>query len=280
MKLFELRSKAAEALADAAVERAGYTADLIISQTLSLNRIELVTKKDENIDSSLCDAVFAMVARRLKRVPLSYILGESEFYGHKFAVGPGCLIPRPETELLVESMLNLVKSGTFADWCTGSGCIGITILLENAGFKGYGVDSSPEALAWAGKNTIIHGVDDRFSLILCSEPKNAGIEDGSLDFIIANPPYIPSGEIESLMSDVRDYEPKEALDGGIEGLDVFVKIIEAAPVLIKKGGYLGFETAGDCQAEHLLKIVPECFVLTNKVHDYNGILRHIIWQIS
>ncbi len=280
MKLFELRSKATEALDEAGIERARYAADLIISKVLSLTRIELVTRENENIERPMYDEVFAMVEKRLKRVPLSYILGESEFYGYKFEVGQGCLIPRPETELLVENMLTLVKFGTFADWCTGSGCIGITMLLENADYRGYGVDSSPEALCWAEKNRELHGMNDRFTLIRCSEPKEAGIEHGSLDFVIANPPYIPSREIDSLMADVRDNEPKEALDGGVDGLDVFIKIIDAAPALIKKGGYLGFETAGDSQAEHLLKIVPECFVLTNKIYDYNGILRHIIWQIS
>ena len=136
-------------------------------------------------------------------------LHEAEFYGYSFKVGRGVLIPRPETELLVEEALRLFPRGTaarFADWCTGSGCIAAALLLENPALSALGVDKSRSALKWAAINRKLHGLEERFELLRNAEPSLAPVADGSLDFIVTNPPYIPRRELDGLMSEVRDYE--------------------------------------------------------------------------
>ena len=280
MKVAEIRRKCVEKLRCAEIERPEYVTDIFLSRVLNISRPLLITKYDDELSADESGALYAMCEKRAKRVPLSYIIGESEFYGRIFKVGNGSLIPRPETELLAEALLKLVPNAEkFADWCTGSGCIGITLLLEMPRAVAYGIDSSADALKWAEANSSMYDLGARFSLICESEPLICPIEPGSLDFIVSNPPYIPSSEIAGLMSDVRDYEPHEALDGGADGLDIYRKLILAASLFLKPGGYFAVETGGDLQSGQLLKIVGGNFSLSNKIYDYNGILRHLIWQV-
>ena len=279
MKLAQLRRECVERLTKEEVDRPFYVTDILLTRALGVAKPLLITKYDEEVPPRVCEGIFAQVARRLVREPLSYIIGEAEFYGRPFSVGPGCLIPRPETELLVEAMLKLApSSGCFADWCTGSGCIGITLALERPGLTGIGVDCSAAALEYAGENIRRHAVGGRFKLLQNSEPSEAAVEPGSLDFITANPPYIPAAEMSGLMPDVRDYEPHEALDGGENGTELYVKFFAAFPRFLRDGGYLGVETAGDEQCVLLNKMVPDCFVPADKVYDYGGKLRHLIWR--
>lgn len=261
------------------IERPLYVVDLIISKVLGIDRALLITKGEMEIPTQICVGILSMAEKRSRRVPLSYILGEAEFYGRPFEVGEGCLIPRPETELLVEEMLRACPDASkFADWCTGSGCIGLTLLMENKDLFGFGIDSSREALNWAVINTQKYKLDQRFTLILNSDPALCDIGPGSLDFIVANPPYIPSKDIDGLMADVKDHEPIEALDGGEDGVDLYRLFFTHFPKFLKDGGLMGFEIAGDEQAEILLCIAPADFVLMNRIFDYNGILRHLTWK--
>ncbi|MCF0247469.1 MAG: peptide chain release factor N(5)-glutamine methyltransferase [Synergistes sp.] len=259
--------------------RPEYSADTIIAHRLSLERAELLYKDDE-IPAQLCEGIFSAAAKRAKGVPLSYVLHEAEFFGYKFKVGRGVLIPRPETELLVEAALEHYsgRSACFADWCTGSGCIGLSLLLQNSALRGVGVDKSRAALKWASINGKFHGLADKFTLVRNEEPEKAPFEPNSFDFIIANPPYIPSREISSLMSEVRDYEPHTALDGGEEGLDLYEKFFKAFPQLLKEGGMLFCEIGGEPQVHKLECLSAKNFILVNKIYDYNGLIRHIIWR--
>ncbi|MGD9666566.1 MAG: peptide chain release factor N(5)-glutamine methyltransferase [Synergistaceae bacterium] len=279
MKLYELRSECVEILLREGTDRPFYAVDLIISRVLGIERALLITKGEMEIPAQKCVGILSMTEERSRRVPLSYILGEAEFYGRPFEIGEGCLIPRPETELLVEEMLRACPNASrFADWCTGSGCIGITLILENDNLSGYGIDSSQKALDWAVLNTNKYNLNSRFDLICNSDPSVCGIESGSLDFIVANPPYIPTKDIDGLMADVRDHEPLEALDGGEDGADLYRLFFTHFPKLLKDEGLIGFEIAGDEQAEILLSAAPPDFVLTNRIFDYNGILRHLTWK--
>lgn len=279
MKLSELRRSAAARLAGSTEDRPLYVVDLLLARATGIEKHMLITRYDEEIPSGICEDVLLMAERRAGGEPLSYILGEAEFYGRRFLVGEGVLIPRPETELLVEEMLSRASEGAvFADWCTGSGCIGITLLLETAGTRCVGIDASPVALEWAEKNIKLHSLGGRFTLIRNEEPAQAGFPDDYFDFIVANPPYIPSGEIGGLMRDVRDYEPRRALDGGPEGISLYKKFFDTFPRILKRGGYCGFEIAGDKQADKLLKIVPNSLSLEREIYDYNGILRHLVWR--
>lgn len=279
MKLSLLRAHCAESLSAGGIERPGYTADIIISRELGLKRESFITDKDKDIPARHCAGILSMVERRLRREPLSYILGEAEFYGHVFKVGPGCLIPRPETELLVEELLRYCpKGGKTADWCTGSGCIGITMLLENPTLTCRGVDSSAEALRWAGANRARYGLEERFDLVRCSDAAECGIEQESLDVIAANPPYIPTCEVCGLMKDVSSFEPREALDGGTTGTDIYAMLFATLPGLLKRGGVMGYETGGGAQADSLIRMAPQSLELIGKIQDYSGILRHLIWK--
>lgn len=281
MKLSEFRKKLILLLEEKQIERAAYVVDLILAKHLHCDRSMLITRYNDEVLSDVKESVKEDVKKRENRVPLSYILGEAEFYTYSFRVGPGCLIPRPETELLVEGMLSLLPEyAKFADWCTGSGCIGITLLRKCANSICYGVDASPVALRWASENSSFNGVEDRFIPVLNSVPGECSIPEKSLDFIIANPPYIPSSQIEYLMKDVRDYEPLMALDGGEEGIDLYRELISNAERFVKKSGYLAFETSGNWQIALLNKIVPDNFLTVKEIFDYSGIKRHIIWQLN
>ena len=279
MKLSELRSECLGMLLKEGIDRPFYSVDLMLSKALGIERALLITKGEMEIPAQKCVGILSMAKKRATRIPLSYIMGEAEFYGRPFEVGEGCLIPRPETELLVEEMLRACPGASrFADWCTGSGCIGITLILENSRLSGFGVDSSKDALSWAVINRQIYNLEPKFELILNSDPCLCDIPRESLDFIVANPPYIPSNEIGGLMPDVRDHEPHEALDGGEDGIDVYSLLFSGLPKFLKTGGLLGFEIAGDEQAKLLSSIMPSNFVPMNRIFDYNGILRHLTWK--
>lgn len=285
MRLIDIKKRCESEFRTCGIDRPEYEANLIIKKVLDIDAGLLVTKYDSEISQEAQENILLFAKMRLQKMPLSYILGEAEFYGRTFKVGTGCLVPRPETELLAEAMIALseVSSGhhlRFADWCTGSGCIGISILLEvcRAAFA-FGIDSSALALNWARTNAKLHGVSDRFVLLQEANPSECRIEDGSLDFIVTNPPYIPSREIETLMDDVRLYEPREALDGGTDGMYVFRKIMDVVPRFVKKGGYFGVETAGDAQMESMILAAPSSLVLKEKIYDYAKIARHVIWQV-
>lgn len=279
MNLASIRLCCADELKLCGIERPSYEADIIISKVTGIERPLFIAKSGCDVAEGKCAEIFAMVRRRKERVPLSYIIGEAEFYGYIIKVGDGCLIPRPETELLVEEMLRLcTKEALFADWCTGSGCIAIALLLQNRAYKGVAVDSSCDALRWAVRNRAEHFLEDRLDLVCSADPSTSGIKRESLDFITANPPYIPSASLANLMRDVADYEPKEALDGGFDGLDVYRVLFASLPGMLKIGGFMGVEIGGEWQCGELMKIAPDSFRLEKKIADYSGITRHLIWR--
>lgn len=280
MRLQELRRRARSMLIDSGAARPEYSADLILTSALGLPRAALLWK-DCEVQADILARAESMLRRRSAGVPLSYVLHEAEFYGYRFKVGRGVLIPRPETELLVEEVLRLFPRGTaarFADWCTGSGCIAVALLLENPALTAVAVDKSRSALKWAAINRKLHGLESRLELLRNAEPSLAPVEGGSLDFIVTNPPYISRDEIPFLMSEVRDYEPRDALDGGEEGVELFAKFFSAFPRMLKAGGLLIAETAGERQICSLDDMATHEFVLVNKISDYNGIIRHVIWR--
>ncbi|HJW41315.1 MAG TPA: peptide chain release factor N(5)-glutamine methyltransferase, partial [Rhizomicrobium sp.] len=164
----------------------------------------------------------SLIARRAAREPLAYITGRKEFWSLDFAVGPGVLVPRPDTETLIEQLIrerpDRLVPLSILDLGTGSGCLLIAALREYPNARGVGVDRSPEALAWARHNLIALGVEDRATLIETDWPEEAS---PGFDVVLANPPYIPTAEIETLEPEVCRYEPRAALDGGPDGLDAY-----------------------------------------------------------
>jgi release factor glutamine methyltransferase len=202
-----------------------------------------------------------MVARRARREPLQYILGTQEFMGLEFEVSPAVLIPRRDTEVLVEEAVKRsLPAARILDIGAGSGCIAVALAKALPQAEVWGVEKSPEALALAQRNAGQHGV--RMTLFEGSlfEP----FPGQTFDLIVSNPPYIPTGDLENLQPEVRDYEPWGALDGGADGLDFYRLIISAAPGYLTLGGWLLFEV-GLGQAEAVLGLFAaaglfgECF---------------------
>ena len=165
-----------------------------------------------------------LIERRLRHEPIAYIVGHKEFWSLNFAVGPGVLIPRPETETLIEAALDALPNRTGAyrmlDLGTGSGCLLVALLSEYPNAEGVGIDTSEATLAWAKRNVSTHGLERRADLVRGSWEAAEGL----FDVIVSNPPYIRTGDVAALPRDVRDYEPKPALDGGSEGLDAYLAI--------------------------------------------------------
>jgi release factor glutamine methyltransferase len=172
--------------------------------------------------------------------------------------------------------------GMFADWCTGSGCIAITLASENPLWTAAAVDSSREALAVALRNARRHDVQDRITFIECADPSEAAkiIRPGSLDLVVSNPPYIPTHEIESLEKQVREYEPYAALDGGHDGLSVIRLLLLGLPRYMKDGAPLIMETGGEDQARILAEAEAGSYAglkFLRNFKDHRGIARFMLW---
>ncbi len=184
----------------------------------------------------------AVLRRRASREPFQYITGRQEFYGLEFEVAPGVLIPRPETEILVEaaiSLLNAADKPRFCEVGIGSGCIAISILYKILDAQAVGVDISRAALELTARNATKHGVGDR--LTLREADMFAGLGKFNFDLILSNPPYIPESDLESLQAEVGGFEPHSALFGGADGLDIIKLLIANAPRFLKSGGFLLIE---------------------------------------
>jgi len=212
----------------------------------------------------------ALVGRREKREPIAYITGHKEFWSLGFRVGPGVLIPRPDTETLIEEALRLVPDRNaplrIADLGTGSGAILVAALKEFPQATGTGFEASPEAFGWARENAA-RLIGARAQI---QQADWSGAE-GPFDLIFSNPPYIASGEIESLEPDVATYEPRAALDGGPDGLDAYRALAELLPDLLTHNGH-AFLEIGAGQANAVTALFPKLEIL-RVAPDLSGIPR-------
>ena len=248
--------------------------DWIICYVSGISR-SVINSGVELPDNVAKEALMLLEQRNTGR-PLAYILGSASFFGRDFDVREGCLIPRPETEELVELILKEVVTGKGLDIGTGSGAIAITLMLENRNIKMKAVDISLDALLIAKSNAINHNVLVEFvHSDLFSELK----EDDKFDFIVSNPPYIRSEDVNFLSCDVKDYEPKLALDGGVDGLDFYRKIIEQAPNYLNKDGKIFFEV-GIGEAEEVKRLLAKDFKNITIVKDLEQIDRMVMAKLK
>ncbi|MBI3540868.1 MAG: peptide chain release factor N(5)-glutamine methyltransferase [Deltaproteobacteria bacterium] len=265
-------------------------AELLLAHVLKCPRINLYTDHDKKVSEKDLAHFKSLIERRTTREPLQYIVGTTEFWGLKFHVTPEVLIPRPETELLVEQVMNIVgqtqgsaPTMQILDIGTGSGCIAIALAKNLAQAKVTATDKSPEALEVARKNAKFHGVEDRISFILSDIApwKSFTAEGRSFDVIISNPPYIPSSEIPDLQSEVSQFEPRQALDGGTDGMTIIQSILQEAPHFLKENGFLLMEI-GEAQAQKIREggFTTPSLSLNRIVKDYNGIERVITFVRS
>jgi release factor glutamine methyltransferase len=219
-------------------------AEAILGHITGRDRVALYRDGDCEIPSTVEEALRELVERRAGGEPLAYITGWKEFMGLAFMVSPAVLIPRPETELLVEKAVELIKGtkkgALIADVGTGSGAVAVTLAVLLEEVRVYAIDLSREALEVAAKNAALHGVADRVEFLEGNLLERLP-EKIALDLITANLPYIPSAEISSLMAGVRDYEPHLALDGGQDGLDLYRRLILRARGVLCAGGHLLME---------------------------------------
>ncbi|MGD0782889.1 MAG: peptide chain release factor N(5)-glutamine methyltransferase [Candidatus Aminicenantales bacterium] len=222
------------------------------------------------------------IARRAARVPFAYILGEREFWSIPLAVGPGVLIPRPETELLVETVLDLAEDGeeTIAEIGTGSGAVAVALAKEMPGVRIIATDISGRALGWARKNASRQGAGNiEFRAGDLFAPLRRPPIPGGFDLLVSNPPYVAEAEWRRLEPEVRDFEPKPALVAGPTGLEIIARLVAGAPEFLKPGGRLVFEIGrGQAGAVRALLRRPWMDVLFKK--DLRGIPRTVVARLG
>lgn len=228
-------------LTDAGVPDAALDAWYLLQMVCKIERSYYYVHGEEDITQDAQKEYEIAVQKRAEHIPLQYIIGEQEFTGLRFKVNSNVLIPRQDTETLVEQVLKIVKPGMkVLDLCTGSGCVLISVLKNAPELTGMGSDISKTALLVAKENAKLHEVD--------AEWVRSDLFDNiteTFDVIMANPPYIPTGEILSLMPEVRDFEPENALDGGADGLDFYRKIAGQVKDYLNPGGYVYMEIGYD-----------------------------------
>ena len=238
------------------IESPRLDAELIVADVLGVSRTQLILDYDRELSPEERHVLRALVQRRRAREPMAYLRGQREFFGRDFHVDKRVLVPRPDTEVLVETALRLgpALGGRFLDLCTGSGAVGISIAKERPTSRVLCTDISNDALTVARANARRLGAykvgfvqGDLFEGV-AETLARAGYSP-RFDVIVSNPPYIPSAEIATLMPDVRDHEPHLALDGGVDGLDLVRRIIDRAPDFLVRGGGLALEIgAGQADA--------------------------------
>lgn len=251
----DLRRWATEVLASAGTEHPAREADWLLAPVLGVSPVALVMEGERQFPPALVERAWEFISRRAAREPLQYILGTQEFRGLEFVVTPDVLIPRPETEILVEETLKAVSGlprPVLADVGTGSGCIAISVARECPSAFILALDLSEKALAVAQTNASRHGVGRRVRFLRADLLGPCASSGGVLfDAIASNPPYIPDGDLDRLQPEVSRYEPRLALAAGSDGLAFQRRLLAEAPSLLKPGGSLLLEL-GCGQAEAVL----------------------------
>jgi release factor glutamine methyltransferase len=290
--------KARDFLERPGIDNAGREAELIISYCLNIDSVTLY-KDDPLISENIILKIDNLLKRRAQREPLQYIVGYTEFCGLKIKVGKGVLIPRPETELLVEEAIKILKSkminthlpplpplgkggqrgGSILDLCTGGGCIALALAREIPDAQVYGTDTSKIAIRYAKENAKLNKIKNvTFIKGSLFEPVKKSLN--TFDLIVSNPPYIKRNDIKNLQIEIKDWEPVEALDGGENGLDYYRAIIPEAKNYLKEGAFLIFEL-GISQADAVKKIAQDAgFINISLIKDYAGIERILIAKLD
>jgi len=250
----------------------------LLMHTLNCDRAFLIAHNEDVLASDALAQFRLRVERRAQGEPLQYITGRQEFYGLEFEVTPDVLIPRPETELLVETALGLLRDRRAPQLCdvgTGSGCIPIALLHERADARAIGLDISPAALRIAAHNAARHGVVARLQLIVsdCFAALNPAASN--FDLILSNPPYVAESDLTGLQREVREHEPRVALTPGGDGLSVIRRLLTDAPQFLVARGHLIFEI-GFNQHEAVAQLIDKSVWTLLDIHqDLQGIPRTV-----
>lgn len=258
------------------VKSYGLDSELLLSKTLNFTREKLLINLNKKIEKRNLIKFTKLVSRRIKKEPIAYILKKKEFWRYNFQVNKDVLVPRPETEIIVDEVLKLTNLHSYKkilDIGTGSGCILISIIKERPKFKGTAIDISKKALKVAAVNAKMHQLQNKIKFININIDK---FNHNNYDFVVSNPPYINYSDFVRLNDDVRLHEPKQALYGGTHGLDCIKKIIVKSKNLLKINGKLIIEIDNK-QLKHSKKILKLSGFYVNKISkDYFGNDRIII----
>ena len=249
--------------------------EILLSKTLKKSREEILINLGQEINKQKIFKYRKLLERRSKYEPIAYILREKEFWSKKFIVNKDTLIPRPETELLVNELVQVFKDKSIyiLDIGTGSGCIIVSLLSSLKRAKGVGIDISKAAILTANKNRIKHNLKDRLKLF--NKPVES-VFNQKFDLIVSNPPYVVRKDIKNLSDDIKRHEPLMALDGGNDGLDLIKKVIYKSKHILKIKGSLALEI-GNEQFKKVSKILfDNRFKIKHVIKDYKNNVRCII----
>ena len=234
-------------LGDKGIDSPRLSAELLLSHVLGLKRIELYTQYDTVVGRQELHKLRELVRRAGQNEPIAYLVGKTEFYSMELNVTPECMIPRPETELLVQRAIEFLRTRTgsqlVCDLCTGSGCIAVAIAKNFPNAQIIATDICDAALAVAATNVEKYNLQDKIKLLSGDlfDPIIPQLDVGKFDLIVCNPPYVSSGEYEKLEQNVRDYEPRLALFAGDDGLDIYRRIIDKVDSFLKSDAALIME---------------------------------------
>ncbi|MGI8812571.1 MAG: peptide chain release factor N(5)-glutamine methyltransferase [Pyrinomonadaceae bacterium] len=252
MTIAEALRYAARRLGESGVAEHAREANSLLRFITGRDRAFFVAHPERELTAGELSHFKNAVSRRAKREPLQYITGKQEFFGRDFLVTPDVLIPRPETEMLVQHAIEILRDNSdavFAEVGVGSGCIAVSILAECTNATAAGLDISPTALAVAKRNATAYGVNQRLELL--ESDLFAAVNGRQFTLIVSNPPYVPLDDLKTLQAEVSSFEPRVALTDGGDGLSIIRRIIDHAPGYLRRGGVLLLEI-GMGQAERVL----------------------------
>jgi len=275
MNAFEIIKFGSNLLKEKKISSFILDSEILLSKILNKTREDILINLDQKINTKNILAFKEYLQRRSKNEPIAYILGEKEFWSKKFYVNKSTLIPRPETELLVDKILKIYreKKISILDIGTGSGCIIISLLSSLKNSKGVGIDISKNAISTAKKNALKYKLTKRVKFI---NKSFNNIFSKKFDLIVSNPPYIDSKDIKNLSDDIKRYEPRIALDGGNDGLDLIKKVIYKSKSILKIKGMLALEI-GNEQIKKVSKIlIDNNFKIKHVIKDYKDNVRCVL----
>ena len=270
----ECYEKGSRILNEAGIEESTLDARLLLEAVCGTNRNDLLVHGEQPVEPEAEEKYFGWIGKRAGRIPLQQLTGEQDFMGLTFTVNENVLIPRQDTEILVEEVLKELHDGMrILDMCTGSGCILLSLLHYSNDCEGLGVDLSAEALEVAGRNVLKVLTPEKAEHAHFLQSDLFEKVEGKFEIIVSNPPYIASAEVEKLMPEVRDHEPRMALDGTEDGLHFYRRIIEEAGKHLVSSGMLFFEIGYD-QGQAVSELMrTEGYREVQVVQDYAGLDR-------
>ncbi|MCA1578514.1 MAG: peptide chain release factor N(5)-glutamine methyltransferase [Acidobacteria bacterium] len=279
VSIAEALRQASRALDQAGVADARREAGSLLSHVMRRDRTFLISHAEDQLDEDEWKLFENAVARRAAGEPTQYITSVQDFFGRNFRVTPDVLIPRPETELLVEAALELMNpNAVVCDVGAGSGCIAVTLLCERNDARAVAIDISEAALEVTRQNAHELLVERRIELVRSDCFDELKPETSQFDLIVSNPPYVSANMLAGLQREVRDYEPLVALSPGEDGLSVIRRLLTEAPQFIQANGHLLFEIGFD-QAEAVKELVnPDIWTLSKILPDLQGIPRIVVLQ--